>query len=395
MSIAATDPSDGAKSESGARTGVTAGTGMGILPCQAISALWRDGEITASRPLIEGQIQPSSLDLRLGEVAYRVRASFLPGSGNSMAQKIERFTMHAIDLTQGAVLERGCVYIVPLLERLALPERLSAIANPKSSTGRLDVFTRLITDGASEFDRVEAGYHGPLYAEIAPRTFSILARTGGRLNQLRLRRGEHRLSDAELTRLHQRTPLVHAQAGMENIAGGIALTVDLEGTGGTGALIGYKARPHSPLIDIDKIGHYDPADFWEPIYAGTGSYSGLVLNPDDFYILASREAVSVPPDYAAEMVAYDTLVGEFRVHYAGFFDPGFGWAEAGGAGTRAVLEVRSHDVPFLLEHGQTVGRLAYERLTAKPDRIYGQGIGSNYQKQTLALAKQFRRDPNR
>jgi dCTP deaminase len=391
MSMAATDPRRPAKPEAGARTGASAGTGMGILPCQAISALWRDGEITAAQPLQEGQIQPSSLDLRLGEVAYRVRASFLPGSGNSMAQKIERFTMHAVDLTRGAVLERGCVYIVPLLERLALPERLSAIANPKSSTGRLDVFTRLITDGASEFDRVEAGYYGPLYAEIAPRTFSILARTGGRLNQLRLRRGEHRLTDAELTRLHERSPLVHAQAGMENIAGGIALTVDLQGPGDSGGLIGYKARPHSPLIDIDQIGHYDPADFWEPIHAGTGTYSGLVLNPDDFYILASREAVSVPPDHAAEMVAYDTLVGEFRVHYAGFFDPGFGWAAAGGAGTRAVLEVRSHDVPFLLEHGQTVGRLAYERLTATPDRIYGQDIGSNYQKQTLALAKQFRR----
>ncbi len=368
-------------------------SGMGILPCQSISALWRDGEITAVRPLLDGQIQPSSLDLRLGEVAYRVRASFLPGPDNDMASKIERFTMHAVDLTQGAVLERGCVYIVPLLERLALSERLSAIANPKSSTGRLDVFTRLITDGASEFDRVEAGYHGQLYAEIAPRTFSILARTGGRLNQLRLRRGAQRLSDAELSRLHQRSPLVHSGADdgdVENIAGGIALTVDLQGTGGDG-LIGYKARPHAPLIDIDKIGHYDPADFWEPIYSGTGTASGLILNPDDFYILASREAVSVPPEYAAEMVAYDTLVGEFRVHYAGFFDPGFGWAEAGGAGSRAVLEVRSHDVPFLLEHGQTVGRLVYERHTSTPDRVYGQGIGSNYQQQTLALAKQFRR----
>ena len=225
----------------------TPGTsGMGILPCQAISALWRDGEITAAQALQDGQIQPSSLDLRLGEVAYRVRASFLPGPGSDMASKIERFTMHAVDLTQGAVLERGCVYIVPLLERLALSERLSAIANPKSSTGRLDVFTRLITDGASEFDRVEAGYHGQLYAEIAPRTFSILARTGGRLNQLRLRRGAQHLSDAELSRLHQRSPLVYCggeEGGTENIAGGIALTVDLQGTGSDG-LIGYKARPH-------------------------------------------------------------------------------------------------------------------------------------------------------
>ncbi len=367
------------------------GTGRtGILPCQAISALWRDGEITATQPLTDDQIQPSSLDLRLGEVAYRVRASFLPGPGQNMAQKINQYTMHSVDLTRGAVLERGCVYIVPLLERLSLSQRLSAIANPKSSTGRLDVFTRLITDGASEFDRIDAGYHGPLYAEIAPRTFSILARTGARLNQMRLRRGEHRLTDTELSRLHQQSPLVHSDEGTENISEGIALTVDLQGAGGTG-LIGYNARPHAPLIDMEKINHYDPVDFWEPIYAGTGTESGLVLNPDDFYILASREAVSVPPDHAAEMVAYDTLVGEFRVHYAGFFDPGFGWAEAGGKGTRAVLEVRSHDVPFLLEHGQTVGRLVYERLTDSPDRIYGEDIGSNYQKQTLALAKQFRR----
>ena len=379
-----------AESQDGGQPQYSGAGRTGILPCQAISALWRDGEITATQPLADGQIQPSSLDLRLGEVAYRVRASFLPGPGQNMAQKIDQYTMHSVDLTKGAVLERGCVYIVPLLERLSLSQRLSAIANPKSSTGRLDVFTRLITDGASEFDRIDAGYHGPLYAEIAPRTFSILARTGARLNQIRLRRGEHRLTDSELARLHQQSPLVHSDVGTENISEGIALTVDLQGAGDNG-LIGYNARPHAPLIDMEKINHYDPVDFWEPIYAGTGTKSGLVLNPDDFYILASREAVSVPPDHAAEMVAYDTLVGEFRVHYAGFFDPGFGWAEAGGEGTRAVLEVRSHDVPFLLEHGQTVGRLVYERLTDSPDRIYGQDIGSNYQKQTLALAKQFRR----
>ena len=362
----------------------------GILPCQAIFALWRDGEITSKLPLTDDQIQPSSLDLRLGEVAYRVRASFLPGPGQNMMQKIDRFTMHSMDLTKGAVLERGCVYIVPLLESLSLSQRLSAAANPKSSTGRLDVFTRLITDGASEFDRIDAGYHGPLYAEIAPRTFSILTRTGERLNQIRIRRGEHRLTDAELTRLHHQSPLINSKAGADNISEGIALTVDLQGVGSNG-LIGYKARPHVPLIDLEKINHYNPLDFWEPIQVGTGTESGLVLNPDDFYILVSQESVSIPPNNAAEMVAYDTLVGEFRVHYAGFFDPGFGWAEAGGEGTRAVLEVRSHDVPFLLEHGQVVGRLVYEHLTDAPDRIYGQDIGSNYQKQTLALAKQFRR----
>jgi dCTP deaminase len=359
----------------------------GILPCQALEALIRDGAIDPGEPLSAGQVQPASMDLRLGATAYRVRASFLPGRGNSVDDKIERFTMHAVDLTEGAVLERGCVYIVPLLESLDLPDRLSGIANPKSSTGRLDVFTRLITDSATSFDTVEAGYSGPLFAEIAPRTFSVLVRKGSRLNQLRLRRGQHVYSDADVRRLHGATPLVHApDGGAHIIAGGIGLTVDLEGPG-NGGIIGYKARHHAPLIAVELPGMYDAEEFWEPIRPRKGE--GLILNPDDFYILASREAVTVPPDHAAEMVAYDTLVGEFRVHYAGFFDPGFGWAEA-GKGTRAVLEVRSHDVPFLLEHGQMVGRLVYERLTDKPDRLYGQDIGSNYQRQGLKLAKQFR-----
>lgn len=361
----------------------------GILPCQVVEDLVEQGTIVTAEPPTEGQIQPSSIDLRLGDVAYRVRASFLPGRGATVAAKVDRFAMHAIDLTEGAVLERGCVYIVPLMEGLALPDELSCIANPKSSTGRLDVFTRLITDYAVSFDRVPAGYNGPLFAEIAPRTFSILARKGTRLNQLRLRRGAHVYDDADLHALHRRTPLVQdAMTEAQIVDGGVALTVDLEGAGDDG-LIGYKARQHTPLIDVERINYYDPSEFWEPIQAGRGD--GLVLNPDDFYILASREAVTVPPDHAAEMVAFDPLVGEFRVHYAGFFDPGFGWAEAGGEGTRAVLEVRSHDVPFLLDHGQTVGRLVYERLTEVPSRLYGIDIGSTYQRQGLALAKHFRR----
>jgi len=372
----------------GERAGAAARFDTGILPCQALEALLRDGAIDPGMALAAGQVQPASLDLRLGDVAYRVRASFLPGHEVTVDEKIDRFTMHAIDLADGAVLERGCVYIVPLLESLALPERISGLANPKSSTGRLDVFTRLITDHATAFDKVPAGYHGPLFAEIAPRTFSTLVRRGTRLNQLRLRRGQHGYNDAELKRLHAHTPLVHG-AGADALVGdgGVAVTVDLEGA--DDGIIGYKARHHSALIDVQRTGHYDAAEFWEPIRPRMGE--GLILNPDDFYILASREAVTVPPDHAAEMVAYDTLMGEFRVHYAGFFDPGFGWAEAGGAGSRAVLEVRSHDVPFLLEHGQTVGRLVYERLTDQPDRLYGQDIGSTYQRQGLALAKQFKR----
>lgn len=359
----------------------------GILPMQSLRAYVRDGAIQADTDYDDDQIQPSSIDLRLGPVAHRVRASFLPGAERTVAEQLDRLGMHTIDLANGAVLERGCVYIVPLMERLKLPPRISGIANPKSSSGRLDIFTRLITDRSEAFDRIESGYEGPLYAEIAPRTFSVLVKSGTRLSQLRLRKGRSRCTDVELRRLHERVPLVHG-ASADDIAEGIAISVDLQGAG-EDKLIGFKARPNTALIDVQKVAHYDPLDFWEPLYARADE--GLILNPDDFYILASREAVTIPPDHAAEMVPYDTLVGEFRVHYAGFFDPGFGYAPAGGQGTRAVLEIRSHEVPFLLEHGQIVGRLQYEKLTAAPERLYGPDMGSNYQRQTLALSKQFRR----
>ena len=363
--------------------------GTGILPVQEIRALIRDKHIEATAEITEDQIQPASMDLRLGSTAYRVRASFLPGPDLKVKEKIAALGMHEVDLTGGAVLERGCVYIVPLMESLRLSKRDSGVANPKSSTGRLDVFTRLITDHGAEFDRVRPGYEGPLYAEISPRTFSILARKGSRLNQLRLRRGAPAVGEAALKRLNEEVRLVHTDAGTDNIAGGkVTLTVDLEGDRGT-KFIGYKARKNADLIDIDKTNHYDAADFWEPIYARADR--AIILDPDDFHILASREAITVPPDHAAEMVAYDTLVGEFRVHYAGFFDPGFGYEVEGAPGTRAVLEVRSHEVPFVIEHGQTMGRLVYERLTGVPDKIYGAGIGSSYQRQGLTLSKHFKR----
>ena len=360
----------------------------GILPAQTIRALIRDKHIQSIHEIGEDQVQPASLDLRLGAKAYRTRASFLPGAGVKVADRIEALAMHEIDLTDGAVLEKGCVYIAPLMESLALGKRVSGMANPKSSSGRLDVFTRLIADGAIEFDRLRPAYKGPLFAEISPRAFSIVVRQGTALNQLRLRRGSPPASDTAMRRLHEEIPLVDAPPGDANIAKGIAVTVDLEGDGAAG-LIGYKARPHAPLVDVDVIDHYDPADYWEPLRAERPG--GLVLNPGDFYILASKEAVTVPPDHAAEMRAYDILVGEFRVHYAGFFDPGFGYADGGGTGSRAVLEVRSHEVPFVLEDGQVVGRLVYERLTEVPDKIYGSTIGSSYQSQGLALAKQFKR----
>jgi len=359
----------------------------GILPSQEIRKLIHNHEIEATQEITKEQVQPASIDLRLGATAYRVRASFLPGAESKVSDKIAALGMHEVDISNGAVLEKGCVYIVSLMESLKLRKRTSAIANPKSSTGRLDVFTRLITDHAVSFDLVKEAYKGPLYAEISPRAFSIVVRQGMRLNQLRLRRGNPAASDKAMRRLHEEVRLVDVEPGQENISKGVAITVDLRG--GDSGMVGYKARVHTGLIDLDKVGHYDPMEFWEPVRAArTG---GIILNPGDFYILASREAVTVPPKHAAEMVAYDTLVGEFRVHYAGFFDPGFGYSETGDAASHAVLEVRSHEVPFTIEDGQVVGRLLYERLTAVPDKIYGNAIGSSYQRQGLALAKQFKR----
>jgi dCTP deaminase len=355
----------------------------GVLPDSSLRNLIATGALAAETPITDAQVQPASLDLRLGPTAYRVRASFLAGQGRSVTDRIAEFEMHRIDLTRGAVLEKGCVYVVPLLERLALPPGLSAVANAKSSTGRLDLLTRTITDGGTEFDRIPAGYNGPLYAEICPRSFSVLVREGQRLNQIRFRDGRAELSDDDLRALHARIGLV--SGGEAVIDDGLGFSVDLKPA--TGTLVGYRAKPHTGVIDLDRIGHYDPAEFWEEIHTKDGR---IILDPGAFYILVSREAVTIPPDHAAEMAPYMAMVGEFRVHYAGFFDPGFGWAAAGGAGSRGVLEVRCHEAPFVLEHGQVVGRLVYERMSAVPGTLYGAGIASNYQGQGLKLSKHFR-----
>ena len=359
----------------------------GILPSQELEYQVKvTKEIRSLEPIQDEQYQPASLDLRLGPIAYRVRASFLPGKDATVKQKLEDLAMHEMDISNGGVLERGCVYIVPLLEGLSLKKRTSALGNPKSSTGRLDIFTRLITDYGTEFDRVREQYNGPLYAEVSPRTFSVLVRKGSRLNQIRIRRGSPPSTDTEMRRLLKEHQVVESIRG-EDIRDGVPLTVDVQGNK-SGGVVGYKARSHTGLIDIDKVRHYDVLDYWEPVYAPRRG--GLVLDPADFYILASREAVSVPPTHAAEMVAFDTLVGDFRVHYAGFFDPGFGHADAGGEGSRAVLEVRSFEVPFVIEHGQVVGRLAYERLTMPPLRLYGADAKSSYQRQGIALSRHFK-----
>ncbi|MDC0062562.1 2'-deoxycytidine 5'-triphosphate deaminase [Candidatus Puniceispirillum sp.] len=358
----------------------------GIFPVQHLQMAISDGVIAANHPIEDGQLQPASLDLRLGNEAWRVQASFLPGENISVDTKLAKFAMHKIDLSNGAVLERGCVYIVKLRERLNLPAGTSAMANPKSSTGRLDIFTRLITDGAREFESVADGYEGPLYAEISPRTFSVLVRPGSRLSQLRLRRGISAPSDLVMESLQSTVGLVHG-VDRTDIRDGVALSVNLDPDSKSG-MVGWRARKHAGLIDVDASAAQPVDAFWERVATADLTAGGLVLNPDEFYILASREFVTVPKDHAAEMRAYDTRVGEFRAHYAGFFDPGFGMKELGAEGTRAVLEVRSHDVPFLIEQGQTVCRLVYEPMLAVPQTLYGTR-GSNYQSQGLRLAKHF------
>jgi dCTP deaminase len=328
----------------------------GILPDHMISELAAGGGIRPARDFAPDQIQPASLDLRLGSVAYRVRASFLPGPRTTVADRIRDLKLHEFALTAGAVLETNCVYIVPLLE-----------------------------DRTNGFDRISAGYHGPLYAEISPKTFPVLVREGTRLSQIRFRRGQSVLDGAALKALHEKERLTDdADADLSD---GISVGVDLAGLGPNN-FVGYRAKRHTGVIDVEKRDGHMVADFWEPIAARADK--SLILDPDEFYILASKEAVQVPPDYAAEMVPFDPLVGEFRVHYAGFFDPGFGYAGAGGKGARAVLEVRSREVPFILEHGQIVGRLVYENMMAKPTTLYGMGIGSNYQAQGLKLSKHFK-----
>jgi dCTP deaminase len=331
--------------------------GAGILPCQSIEGLIASGAISSQAPFDHDQVQPASLDLRLGARAWRVRASFLPGLGRRVADRIEDVAMHQLDLVGGAVLERGCVYIAEIAERLALPPDVAARANPKSSTGRVDVFVRALTDHGPAFDDIAEGYAGPIYLEIAPQTFSVLVRAGTRLNQLRLKRGEPGV-------LSVRSVGVDLQAGVA----------------------GFRGRRHAGVIDLDKEDGHDPRDFWEPLRPHRGE---LLLDPGEFYILASKEAIEIPVMEAAEMTPIDPAVGEFRVHYAGFFDPGFGTPETDSVGARGVLEVRSHETPFLLEDGQIVARLVYQPLTERPTRLYGEN-GSHYQRQGLKLSKHFR-----
>ena len=357
------------------------GIAEGVLSDRQIGKMIDNDHIRSEQAIEGGQIQPASLDLRLGEKAYRLRASFLPGKAAKVSERLDEFTMHEMDLRAGAVLEKGCVYVVPLLEALDIPSEISGAASAKSSIGRLDLLTRVITDYGAEFDRIPSGYTGPLFVEICPRSFSVLVRSGHMLNQIIFRLGQTILMDKALFDLHRQTPIVTGEAV---ISEGLGFSVDIKPRQGN--LVGYRAKPHTSIIDLEKLNFYEPSDFWEEIRTND---ERIILDPGAFYILVSREAITIPPNCAAEMAPYLAMVGEFRVHYAGFFDPGFGYSTS-GAGSRGVLEVRCHEAPFVLEHGQIVGRLVYEKMSEIPEQLYGIDIKSNYQGQRLKLSKHFK-----
>jgi dCTP deaminase len=376
----------------------------GILPYQAIKRLVAGDVISATPAIEDRQIQPASLDLRLGRKAYRLISSFLPElSAISSRLNVLDFyqsdlVMYEMDLTEGAILEKGHVYLVPLLEQLKLPKTLRARANPKSTTGRLDVFTRVVTDLNAGFDEIRAGYQGPLFLEVVPRSFAIKVRTGQSLNQIRFVSGEAAVTDQALQTLHKKTPLLYHNDPSKKIVGsrefraerGLFLRIDLKGEDqADSSVIGYRAKKNSHVIDLAKVGHYAAADFWEPLYRHR--HESLLLEPEEFYILASKERIRVPAGYAAEMVAYEAACGELRTHYAGFFDPGFGYGSKGELkGTQVVLEVRPHDVPFLIHDGQTFFKVVYDKMMEIPTQLYGSGLGSSYQQQALTLSKHFK-----
>ncbi len=363
-------------------------TGTGVWPAQRIRQVAESGRIVAATPFDPDQIQPASLDLRLSDVAYRVPASFLPGRKWTMADRLAATDAQRLDISGGAILETGGIYIVRLQEAVDLRKRESAFANPKSSTGRLDIFARVITDHGVQFDTVEEGYTGPLWLEIAPRSFNVRVRAGSRLAQLRFRSGSPPLGSRAVRELNETHAIIATDEGAPIMRdGAIALSVDVTGDGD--GLIGYKSRHTDAHIDVDLKGAYDPDDFWERLYRPKSG--GLILERDQFHILASKETVAIPEGWAADMFAYDTLIGEFRVHYAGFFDPGFGYVNGVRVGAKIVLEVRSHEVPFMVDDGQVAGFVAIERLSSPTDLLYGAGAGSNYQGQGLALSKQFKR----
>lgn len=371
--------------------------GKGIWPSQWLakaieSQMIAVSDASGSTAIDESQIQPASLDLRLGDHAYRLKCSFLPGKNDIIADRLKTFAIGpAIDIQGGAILERNRPYLIPLQETLALSGSVRAKTNPKSSTGRLDVFTRVIADRTPRFDEVRSRYRGPLYLEVVPRSFAIMVKTGQSLNQLRFISGNPLVSDPDIKALHRELPLLYR----ENLpldrrdvrtSHGLFLTLDLVRRGQEP--VGFRAKRNSNLIDLSLVGGHETDDYWEPVIPDQGNR--IVLEPEEFYLLMSAEAIRIPPRLAAEMTAFDPSSGELRTHYAGFFDPGFGHDVDGMYnGSRAALEVRAHDVPFAIENRQRVCKLSFEWMVEEPSLLYGAARGSHYQGQETTLSKHF------
>lgn len=358
----------------------------GILTHAQIDGLLRDGHVAAAVPVVEEQRQPASLDLRLGTEALAIRAGFLPRG--SVEEHVQSLVVDRVSLREGAVLRRNQVYLVKLLEDLALPRHVSARANPRSSTGRIDVFTRTVVDGHDRFDDIPSGYEGPLWLEVVPRSFDVRVTTGQRLNQIRFFVGDPLLTADELEERLERDQLVAEGTPSDRSGASLLLGLSLI-PDEPGAPIGWRARDDAPVLDLAAVGGHPASEFFAPVH--TSRDGTLILKPEGFYILASSERVRVPADLAAEMLPYDVGMGELRTNYAGFFDSGFGWGEMSPNGSRAVLEVRPHDVPFRVEHRQPIFRLQYSRTVEPCRSLYGQ-TGSAYQNQGLRLARYFHED---
>ena len=362
---------------------------MGTLSDCQIRGLVEEGSVLSDAPWGARQVQPSSLDLRLGPTAYRLRSSFLPLS-TPVSDILQDLSLYSVDLRTSAHLERGAVYLVPLMESLNLPPGLSAKANPKSSTGRLDVFTRVITETGDRFDDISSGYSGRLYLEVFSRSFSLRVSQGLALCQVRFFEKRHFLSEETLLDRHRQSPLFFSEGGTcggnpyDRITdGSLYLGVKLTGM----PIIGFRARHDAGILSLVPGDQQKATEFWEAI--PSPARGELVLEPEKFYLFASSAKIRVPIDLAAEMLPFDAAAGEIRTHYAGFFDPGFGMS---GEGARGVLEVRPHDVPFRIVDGQPVFKLRYEKMERDPDLPYGAAIGSNYTHQGLNLSRYFIND---
>ncbi len=327
----------------------------------------------------QNQIQPASLDLSLSEECYEIKHSFLSHK-TTVRRKLKDLIIKKINLNKEFIFKKDKTYIVKLNESLNLKNNIFGHCNPKSSTGRLDIFCRTIVDFAEEYEKIPNNYQGEIFLEITSRSFDVAFKKGNCLNQLRLIMGnQYYLSDEQLKKIKTKLKITNFKKNTLKINNGVKISVDLSNS----KTIAYVAKNNTPVLKFSKIKSHKINDFWKAIKNIDNS---LLIEKNKFYILKSKEKVIIPDNLAGEMIPYDTGIGDFRAHYAGFFDPGFGMPN----GTYAVLEVKTNEIPFLLEDGQTIARIKYEKLNKNSNIVYGKDIKSNYQNQGLKLSKHFK-----